>query len=272
VYNDYVIERYLPYKDRMRPTAAIPLTDIDDAVAEIERIARAGLGAILLPEIPPLPYWSPEYDRLWAAAQANGTPVFIHTATGGVKVGEGQSQTASRVKGMMEAVNMGKNPLDQTMVSNRSMGGGNAAESPQRIIADLVSSGVCERFPDLHFNLIEFGAGWLVSYLGSMDKAWKTGTGQDPDGGSASGTTLVPPTTSRTWGDCSTSTRGGPCRSSPASTSGARSTSSSQTIPSPSPWRSELTELTTQRHGHVDVRTQPGHRHASAAMVVGRKY
>jgi predicted TIM-barrel fold metal-dependent hydrolase len=53
--------------------------------------------------------------------------------------------------------------------------------SPQRIIAHLVSAGVCERFPDLHFNLIEFSAGWLVSYVGAMDKAWKTGTGQDKD-------------------------------------------------------------------------------------------
>ena len=35
VYNDYVVERYLPYRDRMRPTAAIPLTNIDDAVAEV---------------------------------------------------------------------------------------------------------------------------------------------------------------------------------------------------------------------------------------------
>ena len=42
-------------------------------------------------------------------------------------------------------------------------------------------SGVCERFPDLHFNLIEYTAGWLVSFMGYMDKAWKTGTGQDPD-------------------------------------------------------------------------------------------
>jgi predicted TIM-barrel fold metal-dependent hydrolase len=182
VYNDYVAERYLPYKDRMRPTAAIPVTNIDDAVAEVERIARAGLGAILLPEIPPVPYWSPEYDPLWAAAQANGTPVFIHVATGGVKVSEGQSRTASTVKGMMEAVNMGQNALDASMLSSRSMGAGNTGStSPQRIIASLVSGGACERFPNLHFNLIEFGAGWLVSYLGSMDKAWRTGTGQDKD-------------------------------------------------------------------------------------------
>ncbi len=182
VYNDYIIERYLAYNDRMRPTAAIPITDIDDAVAEIERVARAGLGAILLPEIPPIPYWSKEYDRLWAAAQANGTPVFIHVATGGVSVKENQSQTAANVKAVMEAVNMGINPLDESMLSNRSMGAGNtAADSPKAIIADLVSGGACERFPNLHFNLIEFSAGWLVSYLGSMDKAWRKGTGQDAD-------------------------------------------------------------------------------------------
>jgi predicted TIM-barrel fold metal-dependent hydrolase len=182
VYNDFIVERYLPYKNRMRPTAAIPLTDIPDAVAEIERAARAGLGAILLPEIPPMPYWSREYDPVWAAAQAHGMPVFIHVATGGVNVRDGQSQTATTVKALMTAVNMGKGQLTDAMVSSRSMGGGNTGSaSPQRIIAHLVSGGVCERFPDLHFNLVEFSAGWLVSYLGAFDKSWRTGTGQDPD-------------------------------------------------------------------------------------------
>jgi predicted TIM-barrel fold metal-dependent hydrolase len=182
VYNDYIVERYLPYKNRMRPTAAIPLTDIPEAVAEIKRSAQAGLGAILLPEIPPLPYWSREYDPIWQTAQELGMPVFIHVATGGVSVKEGQSQTASTVKALMTAVNMGKGQLTDAMVSSRSMGGGNTASaSPQRIIAHLVSGGVCERFPNLHFNLIEFSAGWLVSYLGAMDKSWRTGIGQDPD-------------------------------------------------------------------------------------------
>ena len=61
------------------------------------------------------------------------------------------------------------------------MGGGNTgAASPMRIIADVVSSGACERHPNLMFNMIEFNAGWLANYMGSMDKAWRTGTGQDP--------------------------------------------------------------------------------------------
>jgi predicted TIM-barrel fold metal-dependent hydrolase len=182
VYNDFVVERYLEYKARMRPTAVIPLTDVPDAVAEIERTSGMGLQAILLPEIPPMPYWSREYDPVWAAAQAHRMPVFIHVATGGVNVREEKSKTATTVKALMTAVNMGKGQLTDGMVSSRTMGGGNTgAASPQRIIADLVSGGVCERFGDLHFNLVEFSAGWLVSYIGFMDRSWRTGIGQDPD-------------------------------------------------------------------------------------------
>ncbi len=45
VYNDYVVERFTPYFDRLAPTAPVPLTDVDDAVAEIERVAAAGFRA-----------------------------------------------------------------------------------------------------------------------------------------------------------------------------------------------------------------------------------
>jgi predicted TIM-barrel fold metal-dependent hydrolase len=182
VYNDFIAERYLPYKNRMRPTAAIPLTHIPDAVAEIERAARLGLSAILVPEIPPVPYWSQDYEPVWAAAEANGMPVFIHVATGGVRTKQDSSLTAKTVKTLMQAVNMGKGQLTDEMVANRTRGGGNTGSlSGERIIGDIVASGACERHPGLHFNLVEFNAGWLVSYMGFMDRSWRTGTGQDAD-------------------------------------------------------------------------------------------
>ena len=96
VYNDYVVERFTPYFDRLAPTAPVPLTDIDDAVAEIERVAAGGFRAILLPAIPPQPYYSRDFDPVWAAAQANGVHVFIHTQTGGVKVNDTESPRRSR--------------------------------------------------------------------------------------------------------------------------------------------------------------------------------
>src|SRR5262245_59085599 len=93
VYNDYVSERFAPYFSRLAPSAPVPITDIDDAVAEIERVAAAGFRAILLPATPPKPYYSRDFDPVWAATQANGLQPFFHTQTGGVKVNDPASTT-----------------------------------------------------------------------------------------------------------------------------------------------------------------------------------
>src|SRR3954466_14440466 len=101
--NDYIAERFTPYFSRLAPTAPVPLTDIDDAVTEIERVAAAGVPARLPPATPPQPhslrapppkpYYLRDYDPVWAAAQANGVHVFIHTQTGGVKVNDTTATT-----------------------------------------------------------------------------------------------------------------------------------------------------------------------------------
>jgi len=54
-----------------------------------------------------------------------------------------------------------------------------APMNPQQIMVELIGGGVPERYPELHFGLIEFNAHWLASLVGSMDKAWVTGIGQD---------------------------------------------------------------------------------------------
>ena len=59
-------------RPHLAPPRPIPLTDIDDAVAEIERVAAAGFRAVLLPATPPRPYYSRDFDPVWAAVQANG--------------------------------------------------------------------------------------------------------------------------------------------------------------------------------------------------------
>src|SRR3954465_3370023 len=105
VYNDYVAERYSPHFDRITPTAPIPLTDIGDAVAEIERVGAAGFRAVLLPAMAPLPYWSPELEPVWGAASASGVHAFFHCATCGVKVGEEVSPTLRQVTAMADELN-----------------------------------------------------------------------------------------------------------------------------------------------------------------------
>jgi len=178
-YNDYLIERFTPYFSRLAPTAPVPLTDVDDAVAEIERVAAAGFRGILLPAIPPKPYYSPDFDPVWAAAQANGVHAFFHCATGGVKVDDPSSSTLRTVMQMADQVNQ---PMDGKLASQRMMTQCvYNTINPQQIIIDLIGGGVPERYPDLHFALIEFNAHWLASLVGAMEKAWVTGIGQDPD-------------------------------------------------------------------------------------------
>jgi len=179
VYNDYILERFSPYFSRLVPTAPIPITDVDDAVAEIERVAAGGMRAALLPATPPKPYWTRDFDPVWAAIQANGMSVFFHTQTGGVKVNDPASTT---LKAMLEAAQQVNQPVTDKSASRRMFQQAVLATFvPQQLICELVGGGVPERFPDLHFCLIEFNAHWLASLVGGMDKCWVTGIGQDPD-------------------------------------------------------------------------------------------
>jgi len=179
VYNDYVVERFTPYFGRIAPTAPVPLTDVADAVAEIERVAAAGFRVVLLPAVSPVPYYSADLEPVWAAASANGVHVFFHCATGGVKVNEATSPTLQAVRSMADELNQ---PMDSRLASKRMMTQCvYNTINPQQIIIELIGGGVAERHPDLHFGLIEFNAHWLASLVGAMDKAWVTGVGQDAD-------------------------------------------------------------------------------------------
>jgi predicted TIM-barrel fold metal-dependent hydrolase len=179
VYNDYIEERFTPHFDRICPTAPVPITDIDDAVAEIERVTAAGFRGILLPAVPPQPYYSRDLDPVWAAAQASGVHVFMHSQTGGVKVDDPASTTLKVVMGMAAQVNrpMDERSASQRMITQCIYG----PMVPQQVMIELIGGGVAERYPDLHFALIEFNAHWLASLVGAMDKCWITGIGQDPD-------------------------------------------------------------------------------------------
>src|SRR3954464_4218462 len=179
VYNDYVIERFSPYFHRLAPTAPIPLTDVGDAVAEIERVAAAGFRAILLPATPPRSYYTRDLDPVWSAASAAGVQVFFHTQTGGVKVNDTEAVT---LQGGLENPAQANQPMTEKAAAKRMITQAvYSTLAPQQLMCQLIGGGVPERFPDLHFLLIEFNAHWLSSLVGGMDKCWVTGIGQDAD-------------------------------------------------------------------------------------------
>lgn len=171
-----VVEALGAHFDRLAPAASIPLTDIDDAVTEIERIAGLGLRAITVPHTPEAPYRDPAYDRVWAAAQACGLVVTFHMGAG-IDHALGTATALVDTEPALE-------PPDDTDVTaqvhvTRMIDAAEVAVYPQRTICSLVGSGITERFPDLHFVAVEFHAYWLVSMMAAMDKAFNVGIGQD---------------------------------------------------------------------------------------------
>ena len=116
---------------------------------------------------------------MWAAAQANGVHVFIHTQTGGVKVNDPESTT---LKVVMESAAQVNQPMTEKSAAKRMITQCIYGPIvPQQVICELIGGGVPERYPGLHFALIEFNAHWLASLMGAMDKCWVTGIGQDAD-------------------------------------------------------------------------------------------
>ena len=179
VYNDYIVERFTPYFDRLAPTAPIPITDIGDAVTELQRAAAGGFRAVLLPATPPLPYYSRDLDPVWDAIRDTGMQPFFHTQTGGVKVNDPSSTT---LKVVMENAAQVNQPITERSAAKRMITQAVYAPLvPSQLICQLIGGGVPERYPELHFSLVEFNANWLASLVGAMDKCWITGIGQDPD-------------------------------------------------------------------------------------------
>ena len=172
VYNDYIMERFTPYFSRLAPTAPIPLSDVDDAVAEIERVAAGGFRAILLPAVPPRPYYSRDFDPVWAAAQANRVHVFIHTQTGGVKVNDPEATTLKVVMENAEQVNQ---PMTEKAAAKRMITQSiYSTIVPQQVICQLIGGGVPERYPDLQPGAVS--ANIDAKYERRVDANAETGT------------------------------------------------------------------------------------------------
>jgi len=81
VYNDYIIERFTPYFSRLAPPPH-PLTDVGDAVAEIERVAAVASGPSSCRRRRPGPTTHGSSTRC-GGGPGQRVHVFIHTQTGG---------------------------------------------------------------------------------------------------------------------------------------------------------------------------------------------
>jgi predicted TIM-barrel fold metal-dependent hydrolase len=153
-YNDWLADFCSHDPKRLLGVAYIPFESVDAAVAEVRRAHARGLRSTLIQSKPPFGRWSdPEWAPLWEALVETGMPAGLHVGFSFPREMRFQDPAGFLTDLVMTKVEM--------------------AEP----IAELVFSGVLERYPELRVISVEAYAGWLAFVAEYVDHAWETHRG-----------------------------------------------------------------------------------------------
>jgi predicted TIM-barrel fold metal-dependent hydrolase len=164
-YNDWLAEFCSEDPNRLKGVAMVNVDDIADATAELHRIRAMGLCGALITIAPPSwqPYRSPDYDQFWAVAQDLDIPLSFHVATerGDPRVGP-------------DAFRLNVKDVPPSMFVNSDF-------QVRQTLAELIFSGVFERFPRLRVGSIEHELGWIPFFLQRLDYTYTDRPARGPD-------------------------------------------------------------------------------------------
>jgi predicted TIM-barrel fold metal-dependent hydrolase len=153
-YNDWLAEFCKPFPHQLKGIAMLNIDDVQAGVNELERCSKLGLAGAMITCYPPedRPYESPEYEPLWAAAQDLGMPLGLHIGTN--RPGPGQEFAA------------GIGELTAAFVCN-------ADHWVRMSLAQMIYSGVFERYPKLQVGSVEMELSWAPHFLDRLDYNFK---------------------------------------------------------------------------------------------------
>ncbi len=154
--NDWAIS-YQQFSPRLVCTATIPLLDVADAVAEIERVAGMGFKAVFFPVAPPsarADWNATQWEPIWATLAETGLVVGYHIGT---EPHDDSTNHGAYFRGPGGAI---------TNYVETTYGG-------QRAVTKMISSGVFDRHPDLKVIVSEGGATWGPFLADRMDEAYR---------------------------------------------------------------------------------------------------
>lgn len=173
-YNDYAVDWTRRTRGRARAVCQINMGDPDAALAEAERVIKAGARGVILSCATPPGGVSPAHqmwDPFWALLAQADVPAFLHIASGGV-VSSKEPDPMLPPRAFADA--------DALRISFAGRAGGEEAIGPYYILVchvapevflvTMVMGGVFERHPRLRFGVIECGAGWLGPMCERMDQ------------------------------------------------------------------------------------------------------
>ena len=148
-YNDYVAAFFSADPKRLGGIAMINVDDVSTAVKEMARCRHMGFVGAMITVYPPegQRYDAPMYEPLWAAAQDLAMPLSLHAATN--RYGSGEAFQLGDTARLAHLCNM-------------DMG-------VRMSLADLIYSGVFERYPKLQVGAVEHELSWVPHFLDRLD-------------------------------------------------------------------------------------------------------
>ncbi|NRA08772.1 MAG: amidohydrolase [Myxococcales bacterium] len=167
IYNDAMAEIQAESGERLLPMALMPWWNIEHSIAEVERASELGLRGIVMcsdPDSIGLPDLADEaWLPFWKACSDARLPVNFHI---------GASETAFNMFGRASWPSMG-------MRRRLALGSASLFLENSRVLANMLYSGILERFPELRIVSVESGIGWIPFVLEALDYEWEETRSQD---------------------------------------------------------------------------------------------
>jgi uncharacterized protein len=157
LWNDAMADMQRESGGRLMGMGLLPWWDIDRTVQEIKRIAELGLHGVITnadPQNQGMPDLSERFwDPMWQELQGHELPMNFHC---------GASATQRTYNGQSPWPSMDPN-------SKLAVGSAMLQMANARLVANMILSGLCERFPRLKIVSVESGIGWLPFMLEALD-------------------------------------------------------------------------------------------------------
>ena len=148
-YNDWLVDFCSPFPARLKGIAMINIDDIDAGILEMQRCANLGLSGVMIPVYPrpDKPYRLPDYEPFWAAAQDLEMPVSLHFTTN--RPSSYTEFSHIQVASLSDLTN-----IDHWV---------------RMSLADMIFSGVFERYPRLQVGAVEHELSWVAHFMDRLD-------------------------------------------------------------------------------------------------------
>lgn len=173
-YNDYVIAWTKATGSRARAVCQVNMGEVSSALAELDRVIKAGATGVLLSCASAPANVSPAneiWDPFWARLAEADVPALLHLSSGGLLTSDADDpvippRELSHAKALKASFAM--RPGAEEAIGPYFM---MVAHLPiEAYLVGMVMGGVFERHPTLRFGIIECGAGWVGPMCERMDQ------------------------------------------------------------------------------------------------------